>query len=1344
MNPPSALAGAMGRERKPFSYLPGGLDLSQIKSERMAQRLKRNAMNQGVPEVPVQQIQSPTTPTTPVAVPNFSCLPVQVLPPGFSLPANPKSLLRSRSNPDRNRAPPQRVSQAPQFENPQAISQARIEQLQNNINKYTPQLPQPNSSSYNNRPTSTFEYGYSPSNNKLPQTSYGSNGHTAPLPEISYDAEYLRAEPKSYENREDMRLITPAFAQNTVQPKEQQSNRNTDFSAALFVENYNETPCKLAETRPAYDSNLQTTNLNSKASCTEYDIDPVIFHQKEIHRPVNTEDDSRDLETKKVENSNFDVIETSSTDYLVNLSVDDNIITHEPIESKPAEDLVESSDEQKQVKVVKKQVKKERKVEESENNAEQQNGDQNGNTDAELVVKLPTKKSGTKTETKVEVLKKSLPDGSVEEITKTTTKTITDGKTSIKTKTETRIIPKEEFSEEEVEEENEDVEEEVEEEPTTVVVKQCAQKEVVLKKAETTATTTSKNVVIEESNNQESEEEMDEEDIEPVKESKTVEKPSAKQEAKKIEVEEAEEEEEEEVVIVKKAVAVPEEKATPAKNEPEEVEEEEEEEEEEVVVVKKATPVEKKPEEVSKKEEEEDVEDEEEYEEAEEEVKVEVKKPEPKPEPIQETKPKEEEEESEYTEEEVESEHEEAPKPVTVEKQQEKQEEPKEEKPEPKEEKPEPKEEKPEPKEEKPEPKEEKPEEPQSKPEQKVPLREPSIPLEKVEDIEIKPIGAAETVTKSRTENTEITTSTLPTGTALSTQTEYNRVENIVTVNRTTKTLDNSYEQITQSGIPTMKTYFAPNRERVSTSPQPSKPYQPAYTPEPPKTERRHSLLLDRLSTERQMPGSEVYQNNYSNQYSNQTFEQQKQWSQEPQSEIVNVSNVKPSTITNSQWYQQSRSENVLYNNLTPSTAPPSSQLWSQPQQPQAQQQYQPSYTQSTQDYSKVSPNTFQQNSYPSYTPQPTTWGSNNLSTVDTIPSINIQSNQYSTLSNETKNYQKSSQQYSSSYVPPPWEQDASYVAPATSNFFQPRADVAQPPPATSTFSPDTHPGWKPTLPKTKFSKPPPKAYVPPAPNQSFVKNVNIAEPPPQPGRKTYYSEYERRYITVPESNYVPAESKFQAQPDPSPQYYYDNNEQPADEVEPQWRKELREFTEKTSQTQYQTQQTSVNPPWESQPNYEKTPTVKYTPTPSWSQTLRPQSWRERSFESELVSESQEWAKSNTLGRSRPVSSYVKSAEAPAPERTRGVSVDRYNPNKYYSPIPSEHPPPPVQTLTPATAPHQKGYHNPNVPAYHARASAEPREQPVYQQPRYTLDSRASPLQSRSFKYLQWITGTEE
>ena len=97
MNPPSALYGAMNKERKPFTYTPGGLDLSEIKSERMAKRLMRNAMSQGVPETPVQTVQSPSASGIPNAIPNFNCLPVQVF-PTFQLPANPKSLLRTRSN----------------------------------------------------------------------------------------------------------------------------------------------------------------------------------------------------------------------------------------------------------------------------------------------------------------------------------------------------------------------------------------------------------------------------------------------------------------------------------------------------------------------------------------------------------------------------------------------------------------------------------------------------------------------------------------------------------------------------------------------------------------------------------------------------------------------------------------------------------------------------------------------------------------------------------------------------------------------------------------------------------------------------------------------------------------------------------------------------------------------------------------------------------------------------------------------------------------------------------------------------------------------------------------------
>ncbi|CAH2054324.1 unnamed protein product, partial [Iphiclides podalirius] len=143
------------------------------------------------------------------------------------------------------------------------------------------------------------------------------------------------------------------------------------------------------------------------------------------------------------------------------------------------------------------------------------------------------------------------------------------------------------------------------------------------------------------------------------------------------------------------------------------------------------------------------------------------------------------------------------------------------------------------------------------------------------------------------------------------------------------------------------------------------------------------------------------------------------------------------------------------------------------------------------------------------------------------------------------------------------------------------------------------------------------------------------------PGRKTYYSEYERRYISVPESTYIPTENKFQAQPDPSPQYYYDSNE-PSEAVEHEWRKELREFSEKT-QTQ----------------------------------------------------------------------------------------------------MPSEYPPVSSHTLDPPIG--SKAYHNPNVPAYHSRASAEPREQSAaIPQARQWGEARTTPIQSRSFKYLQWITGTED
>lgn len=38
----------MTKDKKPFTYTPGGIDLSQIKSPRMAKRLAQNASSEGV------------------------------------------------------------------------------------------------------------------------------------------------------------------------------------------------------------------------------------------------------------------------------------------------------------------------------------------------------------------------------------------------------------------------------------------------------------------------------------------------------------------------------------------------------------------------------------------------------------------------------------------------------------------------------------------------------------------------------------------------------------------------------------------------------------------------------------------------------------------------------------------------------------------------------------------------------------------------------------------------------------------------------------------------------------------------------------------------------------------------------------------------------------------------------------------------------------------------------------------------------------------------------------------------------------------------------------------------
>lgn len=51
--PPACVQNAMmTKDKKPFTYTPGGIDLSQIKSPRMAKRIARNAQYEGVTGTP--------------------------------------------------------------------------------------------------------------------------------------------------------------------------------------------------------------------------------------------------------------------------------------------------------------------------------------------------------------------------------------------------------------------------------------------------------------------------------------------------------------------------------------------------------------------------------------------------------------------------------------------------------------------------------------------------------------------------------------------------------------------------------------------------------------------------------------------------------------------------------------------------------------------------------------------------------------------------------------------------------------------------------------------------------------------------------------------------------------------------------------------------------------------------------------------------------------------------------------------------------------------------------------------------------------------------------------------
>lgn len=59
--PPAAIQNAMMKDKKPFTYTPGGIDLfSEIRSPRMQRRISKNAADEGVVLPPQQPAQQPS------------------------------------------------------------------------------------------------------------------------------------------------------------------------------------------------------------------------------------------------------------------------------------------------------------------------------------------------------------------------------------------------------------------------------------------------------------------------------------------------------------------------------------------------------------------------------------------------------------------------------------------------------------------------------------------------------------------------------------------------------------------------------------------------------------------------------------------------------------------------------------------------------------------------------------------------------------------------------------------------------------------------------------------------------------------------------------------------------------------------------------------------------------------------------------------------------------------------------------------------------------------------------------------------------------------------------------
>jgi len=114
----------MTKDKKPFTYTPGGIDLSQIKSPRMAKRVQKNAMSEGVTGPPkVSPLAQPNHTQNPgqsqVDMGKFAGgMPFQVLPPPpppppAQQPTTPKTPTSNGNSAPRNHNQPRHFEPPP-------------------------------------------------------------------------------------------------------------------------------------------------------------------------------------------------------------------------------------------------------------------------------------------------------------------------------------------------------------------------------------------------------------------------------------------------------------------------------------------------------------------------------------------------------------------------------------------------------------------------------------------------------------------------------------------------------------------------------------------------------------------------------------------------------------------------------------------------------------------------------------------------------------------------------------------------------------------------------------------------------------------------------------------------------------------------------------------------------------------------------------------------------------------------------------------------------------------------------------------------------------------------------